>query len=108
MAVASYQAAAGTKRQEAAVGLPRDSGALHRLAGSRRRLAGCFFHCHSRQYGWAGYPLYDMPQARIARRMMTLAVCSFGFAASFALGALTSFNPYLSAGTLAFTVFLVT
>lgn len=55
-----------------------------------------------------GLVILYMPQARIARRMMTLAVCSFGFAASFALGALTSFNPYLSAGTLAFTVFLVT
>jgi len=55
-----------------------------------------------------GLVILYMPQARIARRMMTLAVCSFGFAASFALGALTSFNLYLSAGTLAFTVFLVT
>lgn len=51
--------------------------------------------------------LYTQP-APTARRLLILVVCSFGFVASFALGTLTSFNPYLSAATLALTVFLVT
>ncbi|MCK9506384.1 MAG: FUSC family protein [Porticoccaceae bacterium] len=55
-----------------------------------------------------GLVILYMQQTHIARRMMTLVVCSCGFAVSFSLGILTSFNPYLSAGTLALTVFLVT
>ena len=55
-----------------------------------------------------GLVILYMQQTGVARRMMTLAVCSFGFATSFALGVLTSFNPYLSALTLALTAFMVT
>jgi uncharacterized membrane protein YccC len=55
-----------------------------------------------------GLVILYMQDTDISRRMMILAVCSFGFAASFSLGILTSFNPWLSAGTLALTVFLVT
>lgn len=49
-----------------------------------------------------------MQQTNITHRMMMLVACSFGFAMSFTLGILTSFNIYLSAGTLALTVFLAT
>lgn len=55
-----------------------------------------------------GLVILYMQQTHITRRMMTLAICSFGFAVSFSLGILTSFNLYLSASTLALTVFLVT
>lgn len=55
-----------------------------------------------------GLVILYMRQTPIARRMTTLLVCSFGFAASFALGTFTSFNPYLSAGSLALTVFIIT
>lgn len=49
-----------------------------------------------------------MPRTSIAHRMMTLAVCSFGFSACFTLGIATSFNAYLSAGVLGSTAMLVT
>lgn len=55
-----------------------------------------------------GLVILYMQDTDVSRRMMILAVCSFGFAVSFSLGTLTSFNPWLSAGTLALTVFLVT
>ena len=40
--------------------------------------------------------------------MISLSVISFGFALSFTLGLITSFNIYISATSLVFTVFLVT
>lgn len=49
-----------------------------------------------------------MRQTNISHRMMTLTTCAFGFSLSFALGVLTSFDPYLSAFTLLLTVFLAT
>jgi uncharacterized membrane protein YccC len=55
-----------------------------------------------------GMVILYMPRTALPHRMVTLAVCSFGFAASFTLGVLTSFNPYLSAVTLGFTVFIAT
>lgn len=55
-----------------------------------------------------GLVILYMPSTAIPHRMVTLAVCSFGFAASFAFGVLTSFNPYLSAATLGMTAFIVT
>lgn len=55
-----------------------------------------------------GLVILYMQQTHITRRLMILIVCSFGFSMSFSLGTLTSFNPYLSAATLAITVFLVT
>lgn len=55
-----------------------------------------------------GLSILYMRQTHLSRRMMTLATCAFGFAASFALGVLTSFNPYLSAITLTLNVFMVT
>lgn len=47
-------------------------------------------------------------QTPIPYRMMTLATCSFGFIVSFAVGVLSSFDPYFSAFTLLLTVFFVT
>ncbi|MDO6417537.1 FUSC family protein [Amphritea sp. 2_MG-2023] len=55
-----------------------------------------------------GLSVLYMRQTNIPRRMMTLATCVFGFAVSFALGVLTSFDPYLSAITLTLNVFMVT
>lgn len=55
-----------------------------------------------------GLVILYMRQTNISRRMMILATCAFGFALSFALGVLTSFDPYLSAATLTLNVFLVT
>ncbi len=55
-----------------------------------------------------GMVILYMRQTQIAHRMMTLAVCSFGFTVSFSVGLLTSFDPYLSAISLALTVFLAT
>lgn len=55
-----------------------------------------------------GLVILYMQQIPTPQRMTTLAVCSFGFAVSFCLGVLTSFNLYLSVSTLALTVFLVT
>ncbi|WP_232846533.1 FUSC family protein [Amphritea pacifica] len=55
-----------------------------------------------------GLVILYMRQTDISRRMMILSTCAFGFALSFALGVLTSFNPYLSAATLTLTAFLVT
>lgn len=55
-----------------------------------------------------GLVILYMQQTGFSHRITSLLVCSFGFAWSFALGAFTSFNPFLSAFTLAFTVFLVT
>ncbi|WP_296059848.1 FUSC family protein [uncultured Amphritea sp.] len=55
-----------------------------------------------------GLVILYMRQTNLSRRMMILATCAFGFALSFALGVLTSFDQYLSAATLTLTVFLVT
>ena len=55
-----------------------------------------------------GMVILYMRPTRIARRMMTLVVCSFGFAVCFSVGLLTSFDPYLSTISLALTVFLIT
>ena len=49
-----------------------------------------------------------MPQTTIPHRMVTLAVCSLGLAACFALGVGTGFNPYVSATVLGLTTTLVT
>ena len=49
-----------------------------------------------------------MPHTSIPHRMVTLAVCSLGLTASFALGVSTSFNPYVSAIVLGLTTTLVT
>jgi uncharacterized membrane protein YccC len=50
-------------------------------------------------------------QAPLAKRMIHLCVCAFGFALAFALGSILSFNPYVSAialGLIAFLSHLVT
>lgn len=47
-------------------------------------------------------------QMPLIELMISLSVISFGFAISFTLGLLTSFNIYISAASLVFTVFLVT
>lgn len=79
-----------------AVGLPAFMGAwFDQFAAS---MLGCM----------GGMVILYMQQTEIAHRMMTLATCSFGFALSFALGVLSSFDPYLSAATLTLTVFLAT
>ncbi|WP_227803897.1 FUSC family protein [Marinomonas profundi] len=52
-----------------------------------------------------------LPKTRIAHRMVTLAMCSFGFMVCFSVGALASFNPYLSAlalGLLSFGAIVIT
>ena len=55
-----------------------------------------------------GLAILYMRQTDIPRRMMTLATCAFGFTISFAVGVLTSFDPFVSAATLTLNVFLVT
>lgn len=55
-----------------------------------------------------GLVILYMQSTHMSRRMMILVICSFGFAASFALGTFTSFNPFLSSATLALTAFLAT
>jgi uncharacterized membrane protein YccC len=55
-----------------------------------------------------GLVILYMQQTALSHRLTTLAVCSFGFMFSFSFGALTSFNPFLSALTLGLTVFVVT
>ncbi len=55
-----------------------------------------------------GLTILYMRQTNISRRMMTLATCAFGFALSFAVGVLTSFDPFVSAATLTLNVFLAT
>lgn len=55
-----------------------------------------------------GLVILYMPWTAVPHRMVTLAVCSFGFAASFTFGVLTSFNPFVSAATLGMTAFIVT
>jgi hypothetical protein len=55
-----------------------------------------------------GLVILYMRQTHISRRMMTLAVCSFGFSVSFAVGVLTSFDVFLSAFSLTLTAFLAT
>ena len=50
-------------------------------------------------------------QAPLAKRMIHLSVCAFGFTLAFALGSVLSFNPYISAvalGLIAFLSHLVT
>lgn len=50
-------------------------------------------------------------QAPLAKRMVHLCVCAFGFTLAFALGSVFSFNPYVSAlalGLIAFLAHLVT
>lgn len=49
-----------------------------------------------------------MPYTSIPHRMVTLATCSLGLTASFALGVSMSFNPYVSATVLGLTTTLVT
>ena len=49
-----------------------------------------------------------MPATSIPHRMVTLAVCSIGLTACFALGVSTSFSPYVSALVLGLTTTLVT
>lgn len=55
-----------------------------------------------------GLVILYMRQTALPHRLTTLSVCSFGFLFSFSFGALTSVDPYLSAFTLALTVFVVT
>ncbi len=55
-----------------------------------------------------GLVMLYMPQTPIPHRMVTMALCAFGFAVSFTLGVLTSFDVYLSAGTLGLTAFFAT
>ncbi|WHF52846.1 FUSC family protein [Chryseobacterium gotjawalense] len=45
-------------------------------------------------------------QAPLAKRMIHLCVCAFGFTLSFALGSVLSFNPYVSAAALGLIAFL--
>lgn len=45
-------------------------------------------------------------QAPLAKRMIHLCVCAFGFTLAFALGSVFSFNPYVSALALGFIAFL--
>ena len=49
-----------------------------------------------------------MPATSIPHRMVTLAVCSLGLTACFALGVASSFSPYVSALALGLTTALVT
>jgi len=52
-----------------------------------------------------------LPKTRTAHRMVTLAMCSFGFMVCFAVGSLSSFNPYLAAlalGVLSFGAIVIT
>jgi uncharacterized membrane protein YccC len=49
-----------------------------------------------------------LPGSAMPHRMVTLAVCSFGFTVCFALGLLTDFNAYLSAAMLFAITLLVT
>ncbi len=46
-----------------------------------------------------------LPKTRTAHRMVTLALCSFGFMVCFGLGSLASFHPYVAAMALAFLSF---
>lgn len=52
--------------------------------------------------------LYIRPVLPIPQRMVMLTVCSFGFSVCFALGLSTSFNLFLSAGTLGLIALLAT
>ena len=50
-------------------------------------------------------------QAPLAKRMVHLCVCAFGFTVAFAMGSILSFNPYVSAlalGLIAFLAHLIT
>ena len=50
-------------------------------------------------------------QAPLAKRMVHLCVCAFGFTVAFAIGSILSFNPYVSAlalGLIAFLAHLIT
>jgi hypothetical protein len=55
-----------------------------------------------------GLVMLYMPQTSTPHRLTTLGLCAFGFSVSFTLGVLTSFNLYLSAGTLGLTAFFAT
>jgi len=46
-----------------------------------------------------------LPKTRISHRMVTLALCSFGFMVCFSIGSLSSFNHYFAALALAFLSF---
>jgi len=46
-----------------------------------------------------------LPKTRTAHRMVTMAMCSFGFMLCFSVGALSSFNPYTAALALAILSF---
>jgi Predicted membrane protein len=58
--------------------------------------------------GLGGLVILYMRQANFFRRIAILKACSAGFALSFLFGTFTSFNPALSAFTLAVTAFLAT
>ncbi|MBJ7538557.1 FUSC family protein [Marinomonas transparens] len=52
-----------------------------------------------------------LPKTRTAHRMVTLAMCSFGFMVCFSIGSLASFNPYVAAlalGGLSFGAIVIT
>ncbi|MBM7457253.1 putative membrane protein YccC [Oceanisphaera litoralis] len=55
-----------------------------------------------------GLVILYLPQAPVARRMVTMVVCSFGFTVCFTLGVLASFNPWFSALMLGVTTLLIT
>ncbi|MCK9503088.1 MAG: FUSC family protein [Porticoccaceae bacterium] len=58
--------------------------------------------------GMGGLSILYMPQTTIPHRLITMTVVSFGFCASFTLGALTSDSPALSSMTLGLTTLLAT
>jgi hypothetical protein len=52
-----------------------------------------------------------LPKTRTAHRMVTLAMCSFGFMVCFSIGSLSSFHPYVAAialGLLSFGAIVIT
>ena len=52
-----------------------------------------------------------LPKTRTAHRMVTLAMCSFGFMVCFTIGSLSSFNPYVAVfalGLLSFGAIVIT
>lgn len=53
--------------------------------------------------GMGGLSILYMPQSAIHHGLITMAVVSFGFDASFTLGVLTSFDPIISSLTLGLT-----
>jgi hypothetical protein len=49
-----------------------------------------------------GLAILYMPSTRLEHRMITQALCAFGFVLSFTIGICFSFNPYISAAVLGF------